>query len=135
MIEYKVQGGNQLHTTYMVQTPFRPDEEVTEADGYCFLHPDGMLVIRKGYVWDGPSTGPFSKFSSTKTFMRPSLVLDALHQLMRQNTWFRSYKDEVDDLLKTHCLEDGMSSIRAWWVRKGVSQGVVTEPRPVVTAP
>ncbi len=135
MIEYKVQGGNQLHRDYTVQTPVQPDTKLVEMDGYITLDTDGLLFIRKGYAWDGPSTWVFKKWSATKTFMRASLVHDAMHQLARQNVEFRVYKEMFDDLLQAHCLEDGMMAIRAWWVRKGVSRGKVAEPRPIVTAP
>ena len=134
-IEYKVQGGNQLNADYAVQTPLRPGRTVREADLWCELHVNGMLYIKKGYVWDGPSTGPFKKFSATKTFMRPSLIHDAHHSLMRQNVWFQKYKSQIDDLLQIHCLEDGMMKLRAWWVRRGVESGGVSEPRIVHTAP
>jgi hypothetical protein len=53
--------------------------------------------------------------------MRGSLVHDALYQLMREK--FLDYKRDrefADDLIRQHCLEDGMSRIRAWYVHKGL---------------
>ena len=139
-IEYKIQGGYQLHADYTVQTPLRPKDIVTEDDDYCVLTKDGVLSIRKGYVWDGPSTGPFKSLSSTKTFMRPSLVHDAMHQLARQNLWFRAYKSKFDDLLQAQCIEDGMWKRRAnvWvFMLKKFAKDSVTEKgeRKIITAP
>lgn len=134
-IKYKKQGGFQLMERYAVQTPLRPEKVTREADGFCTLMQDGMLHIEAGYVWDGPSTGPFKKFSATKTFMRGSLVHDAMHQLARQNTRFRKFKEQFDDLLQAHCIEDGMWKLRARWVRAGVRKGKIAEPRPILEAP
>lgn len=135
MIKYKIQGGYQLMDIYKVKTPLRPKRRLLEVDSYCILEKDGYLTIQAGYCWDGPSTGPWKKWSATKTFMRGSLVHDAMHQLARQNIWFADYKEEFDNLLQAHCLEDGMMKLRAWWVRRGVRMGKVMDPRPTHTAP
>lgn len=88
-------------------------------------HPDdtavlGVLHIDRGYAWDGPS-GPAIH---TANFMRGSLVHDALYQLMREGHLAASrYRDDADKELKLTCLEDGMSSLRAWWVYHGVRLG------------
>jgi Protein of unknown function (DUF1353) len=74
------------------------------------------LHISTGYCWDGPS-GPTI---DTRNFMRGSLVHDALYQLFREYESYREYRDEADNILRAICLEDGMSSIRAWWVWMGV---------------
>ncbi len=135
MIRYKQQGGYQLMERYVVQTPLRPEHTVREVEGFCALMTDGKLHIEKFYVWDGPSTGPFKRWSATKTFLRGSLVHDAFHQLARQNKSFRKFKDQFDDLLQAHCIEDGMWSLRAKWVRAGVRKGKIAEPRPILEAP
>ncbi|MCP4706191.1 MAG: DUF1353 domain-containing protein, partial [candidate division Zixibacteria bacterium] len=78
---------------------------------------DGKLIISKGYVWDGPS-GPTI---DTLNFMRGSLVHDALYQLMREKLLdYKTDRKDADDLLRVMCKDDGMSSIRAWWVYKAV---------------
>ena len=77
---------------------------------------NGYLIIKKYYAWDGPSGPSFD----TKTFMRGSLVHDALYQLMREETLSKDYKDYADNLLRTICLEDGMSPFRAWYVYQAV---------------
>jgi hypothetical protein len=81
------------------------------------LTTDGDLTIRNHYAWDGPS-GPTI---DTKTFMRGSLVHDALYQLMRlEHLDYKVHRDFADDLLKEVCLHDGMFWLRAWYVQKAV---------------
>lgn len=76
------------------------------------LGTEGMLVIKKGYAWDGPS-GPTI---DTPNFMRGSLVHDALYQLLRNELIDEKWRDEADDELRRICVEDGMSKICAKWV-------------------
>lgn len=83
---------------------------------YLRLTADGTMMARKGYCWDGPS-GPSI---DTKSFMRGSLFHDAGYQLIRLGLLPRSYKRQIDDLLKRICLEDGMSGFRAWYVHQSV---------------
>ena len=79
-------------------------------EGYIVLTTDGALRIRKGYAWDGPSWPALD----TLTFMRGSLVHDALYQLMRVEQLHRRHRDEADQLLRAMCLADGMNPVRAW---------------------
>lgn len=72
----------------------------------------GLLTIRKGYAWDGPS-GPAV---DTKNFMRGSLVHDAIYQLIREGHLRKDDRLYADRLLYRMCREDGMSAIRATWV-------------------
>jgi hypothetical protein len=83
---------------------------------YLSLGNDGILIIKKGYAWDGPS-GPTI---DTLNFMRGSLVHDAFYQLMRIEKMTPSYKDYADRLLQKICIEDGMSRFREWYVFQGV---------------
>lgn len=84
---------------------------------YIGLDTDGNLTIRKGYAWDGPS-GPTI---DTPTFMRGSLVHDALYQLMRERHLDNGrHREAADRILQRICKEDGMWSLRAWWVYQGV---------------
>lgn len=84
---------------------------------YIRLDKIGTLTIRKGYCWDGPS-GPTV---DTKSFMRGSLIHDALYQLMREEYLPQTYRFICDKILQRVCLEDGMSRLRAWWVFQGVN--------------
>jgi hypothetical protein len=77
---------------------------------------DCILLIRKGYAWNGCSGPTFD----TKTNMRAGLVHDAGYQLIVEGLIERSFKDEMDGQLKEICLEDGMNSIRASYFFKGV---------------
>jgi len=77
------------------------------------LTPDGMLSISKRYAWDGPS-GPTI---DTRTFMRGSLVHDALYQLMREDKLdHKQHRNHADRLLRRMCRDDKMCRFRAWYV-------------------
>ena len=115
-IRYKRGGYKyQLVDEYSVKVRVIPGEDVSI--DFIDLDLSGALVIRPGYAWDGPS-GPTI---DSKDFMRPSLVHDALYQLMRLNLVSKErWREEADRELKKMCREDGMSRIRAWWVHRGV---------------
>lgn len=85
----------------------------------CSISEDGVVTLRRGYAWDGPS-GPTI---DTYTFMRGSLFHDALYQLMREGVLPLSTRKHADEILRDICLEDGMSKIRAAWVYRGVRIG------------
>jgi len=105
----------QLVQEYGLDVPIRPEADIVT--GFVDLSAAGLLVIRKGYAWDGPS-GPTI---DTPSFMRGSLVHDALYQLMRLSRLdYKVHRATADDLLKRHCLEDGMWKIRASIVHVGV---------------
>ncbi len=69
---------------------------------------DGLLIIKKNYRWDGPS-GPTIH---TKNFMRPSLVHDALYQLIRDGYLDIDKRKTVDKIFLRHLKEDGMGVVR-----------------------
>ena len=117
MIRYKSGYKYQLVESYCVKTPIRPIDTITI--DYIILAPSGVISIGKGYAWDGAS-GPGI---DTKNFMRGSLVHDAFYQLFRMKLLDIAWRPTVDLLLQTHCLEDGMCRIRAWWVHRGVRLG------------
>ena len=104
---------------------------------YIKLYPDGQLVIKKGYAWDGPS-GPTV---DTKDSMRGALIHDALYQCMRDYGLDRDkYKDVADTEFRKACQEDGMSWIRAGYMYYGVKLfgSKSTKPEgdyPIKTAP
>ncbi len=112
-----------------------PDEDI-ESD-YIVLTSEGSITIKKGYAWGGPS-GPTI---DTLSFMRGSLVHDALYQLMREEELDKDiYKEPADILLQQMCKEDAMSAIRAWGVYRGVKigGGPAADPankKPIVRAP
>lgn len=92
--------------------------EPVETD-FIDLDVSGLLTMKKGYAWDGPS-GPTI---DTKTFMRGSLVHDALYQLLRNGHLPPGCREDADQELHRICREDGMSSIRAWVVLQAVRKG------------
>ena len=106
----------QLLADYQVLLDFKPTQAVDDLF-YIKFDAAGLLMIGKGYAWDGPS-GPTI---DTPDFMRGSLVHDALYQLMREGKLdHKVYRDKADRALQRICREDGMSVIRASWVYQGV---------------
>ena len=95
------------------------EQEVGIVTEYIDLSTDGLLTIKKGYAWDGPS-GPTR---DTKSFMRGSLVHDALYQLMRNGLLPSSCREDADQELHRICREDGMNRFRAWYILLGVRKG------------
>lgn len=125
----------QLKAAYTVAIDIMP--ATTIETEYINLDAEGKLVIAKGYAWDGPS-GPTV---DTLTFMRGSLVHDALYQLMRESHLDHIiYREPADRVLQKICKEDGMWSVRAWWVYHGVRlfadpAADPSDKRPVIRAP
>ena len=125
----------QLKETYVLTIEIKPDRSIFT--DYIDLDLQGSLTIRKGYAWDGPSGPTFD----TLNFMRGSLVHDALYQLMREARLdHERHREAADRTLQTICKEDGMSSLRAWWVYLGVHQfgdpsADPARKRPVIHAP
>lgn len=123
----------QLNEDYSCQTGIEGHAAVTP---YITLELDGKITIKAGYAWDGPS-GPTI---DSKDFMRGSLVHDSLYQLIRDKHIPESLRDNADVLLRRHCEQDGMWSVRAWWVYKAVrafGKGAVGKDgrHPVIYAP
>ena len=105
----------QLANTYRHETGFVLGRIISTE--FIRLNQLGVLEIRSGYAWDGPS-GP--AIDTMKTFGRGSLVHDALYQLMRQGHLSDEWRKPADALLRDICREDGMNPIRAWWVYHAV---------------
>lgn len=116
-IAYKSGYKYQLIADYTVDINILPSKDILSSFICLSIH--GRLRIIKGYAWDGPS-GPTI---DTKNFMRGSLIHDALYQLIREEHLQESDRKKADRLLSQHCREDGMSTIRAWWVYRGVRLG------------
>src|SRR3990167_1611582 len=87
---------------------------------------DGKLVILDGYAWDGPS-GPAI---DTTNFMRGSLIHDVLYQLIRLGHLDPTWRNRADEVLREICIEDGMSTARAWWVYTSVKTFAQRAARP-----
>lgn len=111
---YKKGYKYQLHLPYRMNIPISPVHDIETK--FINLDKYGNLLIKSGYAWDGPS-GPSI---DTKSFMRGSLVHDALYQLIANCHLERKDRFTADKILKQICLEDGMFSFRAWYVYKAV---------------
>jgi len=106
---------------------------------YIELASDGKLTVKNEYAWDGPS-GPTI---DTLTFMRGSLVHDALYQLMRLGLLDRDEHRKAADMeLRRICIEDGMWRFRAWYVYwavrmfgKGAATAKATRKHRIVCVP
>ena len=114
-IQYRSGYKYQLVEEYSLTVSVTPDDAV-KVDEFIDLSTEGVLVIKKGYAWDGPS-GPTI---DTKNFMRGSLVHDALYQLMREGQLPASRREDADKVLRKICRADGMSAFRAWYVYHSV---------------
>ena len=125
----------QLKETYTLVIDIKPTASIDTE--YIKLDTAGNLSLSKGYAWDGPS-GPTI---DTLTFMRGSLIHDALYQLMRESYLdHNQYRKAADRILQYICREDGMWSLRAWWVYQGVRlfadpAADPADKRPVIRAP
>ena len=113
-MQYKAGYKYQLVSAVTVHTAIRPEQRIQNR--FISLDATGMLRIKAGYAWDGPSGPTFD----TRNFMRGSLVHDALYGLMRAGLLARGWRLAADRLLRKICREDGMSKIRAWWVYSAV---------------
>lgn len=134
-IRYRSGYTYQLRQPHVDRVAVRPDEPISI--DYVSLTLEGTITIDGGYAWDGPS-GPSV---DTKSFMRGSLVHDALYQLMRKGALdAKRWRDVADRELQRMCREDGMWRIRAWWVYQAVRwfgepAASPSASRPVETAP
>jgi hypothetical protein len=134
-IAYRSGYKYQLQDDYSIQIEAKPPAPIDTE--YLTLTMNGLLTVKKGYAWDGPS-GPTI---DTPNFMRGSLVHDALYQLMRERLIDEeTYRETADRLLQKICIEDGMSSLRAWWVYQAVHffgepSADPANDKPVIKAP
>lgn len=87
---------------------------------YFSLNELGLLTIRPGYRWDGPS-GPTV---DTPSFMRSSAAHDCFFQIMRLGLICDSKRQRFFEVankdLKTISIEDGMLKTRASYVKTTV---------------
>ena len=77
---------------------------------------NSVLTAYRGYAWDGASFIA----RDTPNIMRASLFHDALCQLVGMGAVDKMWRKYADKLLRRHCLEDGMSKFRAWYVYMAV---------------
>ena len=104
--KYQLLQGESIQTTLTSET----DRESQYRWVVLFAH--GLLYVRRGYAWDGPSEPTID----TENFMRGSLFHDALYQLMREGALPPEARAVADQLLRDVIRKDGMSRFRAWYV-------------------
>ena len=133
-MKYKKGYKYQLNVREITQTDIHPPQTVE--NDYIKLTPMGLLFIKDGYAWDGPS-GPTI---DTKSFMRGSLVHDALYQLMREELIPLDWRKAADEALIDICESDGMWGVRRWWVFRalrlfGKAAAIPSNVKKILTAP
>src|SRR5690242_11685332 len=101
-----------LAETASVETTIIPPKDINTT----FIHLDlqGKLTVLQDYAWDGATGVP-----DGGDILRGSLFHDALYQLMRQGLLDHMWRDSADRLLRTLCIEDGMSPVFANFVYQG----------------
>lgn len=73
---------------------------------YITLTPDGLLILGKGYAWNGMTCWP-----DTKKNMKAGLVHDALYQLIQEGLLAMSWKNAADlTLLEMLKAEDDITA-------------------------
>lgn len=113
-MKYKKGFKYQLHENIWFQTEIYP-KDIIETQFITLLE-NGRLAIFSGYAWDGAS-GPTK---DDKTNMSPSLVHDALCQLMRLGLISKNYYHYANLLFSQMLRERGMNYFRAWYYYHGV---------------
>jgi hypothetical protein len=124
-ITYRGRYRYQLREEHVDEVRVTPDRGLSTE--YLTLGTDGLLTIRQGYAWDGPS-GPAPDWSC---LMRGSLVHDALYQLMRDTDLDPDvWRDVADRDLQRMSREDGAWRIVAWIVYHALRWGGDPAARP-----
>lgn len=135
----KAPGDEILHynrnTRFMLGAEPHSQPYGIECGPFLQLWPNGKMRILEGYAWDGPSGPAFD----TKNFMTPSMVHDALYQLMRNKVLpLDPYRKIADELMYKMCRDRGMCAPRAWWCKRGVrrfGEGSASKKRKIYRAP
>ncbi len=100
-----------LHCDYRYRTAIKHEKSV--GSQFIDLGADGVLDIKAGFHWDGPS-GPLPDWQQ---YMRASLVHDALYELFRMGILpdDDEYLDAADkhfrDILKEDGVEGGVADL------------------------
>ncbi len=122
----------QLTEDFCIITDIKPGETVEWL--FVTLFDDGLLKIKRGWAWDGPS----GLTLDTKNSMIAALVHDALYALMQRKLISWDCRKEADALFYRLLKEDGMWQWRAgyWYaaVRK-LGYAFAHKAKKVKTAP
>ena len=105
----------QLQQPYFIQTPLRPEQNIS--NGWVSLDTSGMMMFMPGYAWDGPSGAP-----DLPCTMAGSLMHDGGYQLMREGLLLPSAKHVLDEFMAEIMRRDLMWATIAelfyWMVHK-----------------
>lgn len=128
----------ELLESYVIQTDLRGfhGHAIQHEKPRIRIARNGSLAIFDGYLWDGPS----GIARDTLSFMRASLVHDALYHLLRERVLPKKKRKYADRLMRSICLQDGMNIARAAMVYLAVRIGGRRsadhdKPQTVRTAP
>ena len=88
----------QLEEDFIIKTSILHPSKDNIVTPWIVLFYGGKLFIRKGYAWDGPS-GPTWDSLDTESVMTPSLVHDAIYQLIRMEMLDPVWRDYADEML------------------------------------
>jgi hypothetical protein len=66
------------------------------------------LCVMGRYAWDGASFTPFKYFGTPTAWLTPSLVHDALYQLIREGLLDRQHRAAADRLFQDMLIERGV---------------------------
>jgi hypothetical protein len=75
------------------------------------LNKAGWMVVKKGFLWDGPS-GPAI---NTVSCMGASLAHDALYGALRKRYIIKSHKKAADKLYRRMLKGAGVGYVRRWY--------------------
>lgn len=114
-IRYRSEYKYQLADGYTIEISIKPKQAI-ETD-FINLDEAGILLIKNGYAWDGPSF----PLIDTDENIRASLVHDALYQLMRnEELSSRADRKAADQMFKDICKTDGISNFKASFYYMGL---------------
>lgn len=101
---------------------------------FISLTPKGLLTIREGYAWDGPS-GPTYDFKSS---LKGSLIHDALYQLIQEKLLPLEARSLVDKLLYNTWISSGLNpalALLGYWAVRLFGKPYAVNPIQILEAP
>lgn len=115
----------QLVEDYSTIISIKPHINITTP--FISLSIDGLLIIKKGYAWDGCS-GPAW---DDKTNQTAGLIHDSLYQLERMGLIDRGSWRLSDKEFDIAAKRNKMNNVRRWAYRLGLSaaHGVAADPK------
>lgn len=123
----------QTACNYAIRIPIKPKRDIHTA--LVDLDQFGNLTIRSGYAWDGAS-GP--TFDTRKTII-PSLIHDAIYQLIRMGVLPESDRRKADLILKEAMLACGIAKWRytlwywgVWFAGGAARKGRKYDPQSLI---